>query len=231
MNLKHFKLSDLNKPIEFGKKKPVKLSAVRYEDLLKKHINLIPEKTKREKQVESVRRFSAAIAVTVLAGSIGGTAFLSIRNTQIANDLSLLNSSISLQKNRIADQRLLDLLMQRINYKNDLIGYIKTTNYSAIAVLGTVEKHVSSDIQYLNVTFSSKESITITGSSGSPESVATLIHELKLEQDPKESNKPFFKEVLVDTLTKEQADSGKETGKYTFALNCTFGGTTHATEK
>lgn len=222
------KLSDLNKPISFGSKK----NSLKYEDLLKKPINLLPEKSAKEKQSNFIKQFAFVLLIMIVVTTLASSLYFSFEKIRLSNDIAALNATLDLQKDRINNQQLLDLLMDRINYKSELVEYINTTNMSAKAVLNAVESATSSDMKYISINFISKDTLSVSGLAANTDSIASLLHQLKIMKNPKNSEKAFFNSVLIESIQQSDATTNNENQPdFEFVLNCQFGGQEDASKK
>lgn len=200
----------------FQNLRPAKPS-VKIEDLAKKQLNLYPYKhgklSKKQITLRLVISMTLLLMITVTAFT-GYTAYL---NMQMSAEIAVMKANLQVEQERLANQRLLDDVMKRIDYKSELLKYIDDSNASAVVALETIEEILPNEVKYINLSFVSENAIRISCSTSKQEWIAQLVHQLKAKQ--------FFDSVFVESiaLDKESQKMNLD-GIYVFELICTFGG-------
>ena len=187
----------------------------------KKEINLLPDLYfKKKRQVRSIIFVACIVAVCV-------SVFL-YNLFEMYSELELVKAqnikTIEAIEEKDEEQRrqtLLTALKKRIEFKVNLLKEIEAENTSVLLVADVIESSLPEGVLYVNVDFTSTESMTVYGRTDNQNEIPDLIHKLR-EQN-------IFKKVNVETITKIESEyyAGTET-YYEFTLICSFGGVQNA---
>lgn len=207
----------------FISSKPAKPS-VRLEDLTKKQLNLYPYKHGRLSKKQVNIRLIVSLGLVIIIAVVALTGYTVYLNMQMSTDIARMKANLQVDQERLANQRLLDDVMKRIEYKSELLKYIDDTNTSAVITLETIEEILPNEVKYVNLSFISDNAIRISCSTSNQEWIAQLVHQLKA--------KNFFDSVFVESIVlNKDSQQMKAKGIYEFELICTFGGKADETKK
>lgn len=197
---------------------------VSIDDLMKKQLNLYPYKNGRlSTQQKRIRLAIICLALLVVSGSVY-TVYLGVQNRTYEKQISTMNANLKVEQERLNNQKFLDELLKRIEYKSQLLKFIDQKNTSAALVIETIERNVPTDVQYVNLDYVSDTAIRVTCNTTDLEWIAKLVHQLKLEN--------FFTDVFVESIQKDKKQSSTgEKIEYEFTLICSFGGAQNETQK
>lgn len=201
-----------------------KHSKLHIEDLMKKQLNLYPYKNGRLSNKAKRIRIVLLTALAGLSCIFFYTGYLYMQNGSLLSEIAVRSANLQVENDRLNNQKMLDELMNRIEYKSNLLQFIDKTNTSATLVIETIERNVSNEIQYVNLDFISDNTIRISCQTSNTEWIAKLVHQLK--------NENFFDTVFVESITLNQdLLNTNNKSEYEFQLICTFGGSTNETQK
>lgn len=203
--------------------KPAKPS-VKLEDLTKKQLNLYPFKNGRLSKKQVNVRLLITLLILVFAGTISFTTYTAYLNSQMNVDIAKMRANLQVDQERLANQRLLDEVMKRIEYKSELLKYIDDSNTSAVIALETIEDLLPSEVKYVNISFVSDNAVRISCSTSKQEWIAQLVHQLKAQK--------YFDTVFVESIVMDKEAKERDLDLvYQFELICTFGGSADETKK
>lgn len=204
--------------------KKSKKSSVTIDDLMKKQLNLYPLKNGRLSVTQKRIRLGIILAAFLVVSVIGTTVYVGIQNAVIEADIASMQADLKIEKERLNNQKFLDDLMKRIEYKSQLLNFIDQKNTSATLVIETIERNVPKNVQYLNLDFVSDNTIRISCKTTDLEWIAKFVHQLKLEN--------FFTSVFVESIQSNKSTlSVGEPLEYEFQIICGFGGQLDETQK
>lgn len=205
------------------KSNPAKPS-VKLEDLTKKQLNLYPYKHGKLSKKQLNMRLVAILAGLIVTAAVALTGYTAFQNRQMSAEIDKMRANLQIEQERLANQRLLDDVMKRIEYKSELLKYIDDANTSAVIVLETIETILPKEVKYVNLSFISDNAIRISCSTSEQAWIAQLVHQLKA--------KNFFNDVFVESITLDKEAQKLDLDDiYEFELICTFGGTDDETKK
>ncbi len=199
------------------------VSAPTLEELKKKPINLYPYKNGRLTKTQKQIRLLLALLIVSGVSVLSYTAYLAYENVKMVTEIETMTANLKVEKERLDNQKLLDELTKRIDYKSELLNFIDKSNASAALVMEVIERNVPKGVSYVDVEFVSDNAIRVTCVTHNQEWVAKLVHELKAEK--------FFTAVFVESITKTEQEEGSILEpQYEFHLICTFGGQKNETQ-
>lgn len=188
-------------------------------ELLEKRINLLPDHIIKKRK--NRKRYFYAMALAGLVAVAVGT-----YTAQLASEIDALKAEteaasyrISLLKEQQDQQALIEILEEKIDYKEELLTALKDQNESVSLILGMVDLSLPQGVVYNSISANNEAEITITGASESYEQVADFIHNLK------QTN--HFDHVFLENSNKAiytYSNTEVTVTSYTYSITCSIGG-------
>lgn len=201
-----------------------KAKNVSIESLMKKQLNLYPYKNGKFSDKQRRTQIIVGLLIAISVAMLGTSLFLYKQNSDMVKEIVSRKANLQIEQGRLSNQRVLDELIKRIEYKSTLLKFIDSGNTSAALVIETIERNIPSEIKYINLDFVSDSSIRISCQTSDQQWVAKLIHQLKSEN--------FFDNIFVESINSSKTQLGiTQTPEYEFQLICTFGGKSNETQK
>ena len=188
----------------------VKLKKNTLHDYKNKDINLLPQEIINKKKHNLHLATAILLSSAIVFSSVGYYYYLFFQVKKISNENEIKITQISELLEKEEQQKLLSLLQERIEIKNQQLMDIERSNISIPFLTSVIENSLPADISFLNLAITTEGEISINGVSSSELSIAELIHNLKETK--------YFEQVFVGNIT---YSSGSENRKiYSFNLIC-----------
>lgn len=188
-------------------------------ELLEKRINLLPDQI-RKKRKNKQKAVLVVMLLALLISLIGYyTATIMSEIKYLKEETQKASDRIVELKEQQAQQAVIHMLEEKINYKKDLLDSLETQNESIGLILGMIDISLPDGVVYSTVSATSESEIMITGASESYEQIADFIHNLKETH--------HFDQVFLESSTKtvyEYSKTGIKITNYTYVVKCIVGG-------
>lgn len=188
-------------------------------ELLEKRINLLPDQI-RKKRKNKQKAVLAVMLLALLISLVGYyTATIMSEIKYLKEETQKASDRIVELKEQQAQQAVIHMLEEKINYKKDLLDSLETQNESIGLILGMIDISLPDGLVYSTVSATSESEIMVTGASESYEQIADFIHNLKETH--------HFDQVFLESSTKtvyKYNKTGVEVTNYTYAVKCVVGG-------
>jgi len=189
-------------------------------DYQKREVNLLPSNFHRANKI----KFGFMLFVAFCVICVGAYAYYEYTYYQETKDIiyqtQAKREAIADNQKIINNQNVIFSIEQRIAKKEVLLDYIDYSNRSISNIINTIEDSLNGEVYFTNFKANSTESVVISASAISHESISYTINQLKLITN--DNNTKYFTDVFTNGIVRNEDENGNIL--YLFQLECSFEG-------